>query len=106
MVDRALFILDADARWRLAHDARQWVLQRRKTPPRPSEGGSIADSGWRGTDYIGSEKRILHRCIAERGVVLTPEAEARLDALPDKFMDFAAMPADYTAAPASLGVAA
>ena len=48
----------------------------------------MRDSGWRGTDYVGLEKRILRRCIAERGVVLTPEAETRLDAMPEKFRDF------------------
>ncbi len=39
-------------------------------------------------DYIGSEKRILWRCIRERRIALTPEAQARLDALPEKFQDF------------------
>ena len=48
----------------------------------------LRDSDWRGTDYIGSEKRILRRCIRERGIVLTPEAQARLDAMPEKFRDF------------------
>ena len=49
--------------------------------------------------YIGLEKCILHRCIAERGIVLTPEAQARLDAMPESF-------ADFLAAPAGLDVAA
>ena len=39
---------------------------------------------------IGSEKRILYRCIGERGIVLTPEAQAQLDALPERFMAFLA----------------
>ena len=44
MADRALFDLDADGRWRLAYDALQWIVQRRKTLPCPSEVGSIAES--------------------------------------------------------------
>ncbi len=98
MTDKPLFILDADARWRLAYDRLQWVVQRRTQKPRARrlKGHAIVDSGWRGTDYIGpengSEKRILRRCIAERGVVLTPEAQARLEALPDRFADFIAAP--------------
>ena len=56
------------------------------------EGGSIADSGWRGVSFIGSEKRVLRRCIREHDVVLTPEAQARLDALPKMFLDFVTAP--------------
>ena len=85
-----LFPLDAAGRWRLAHDAQQWMLQRRKGPVRPNKGGHVREPKWRGTDYIGSEKRILYRCIGERGIVLTPEAQAQLDALPERFMAFLA----------------
>ena len=94
MADKPLFHLDADEHYRLAHDARQWVVQRRSGKPstRRLDGHAITDSGWRGTDYIGSEKRILHRCLAERGVVLTAEAQARLAALPERFADFIAAP--------------
>ena len=39
MADKSLFILDAEARWRLAYDSQQWVVQRRVgTPCRPSQG--------------------------------------------------------------------
>ena len=85
-----LFPLDAAGRWRLAHDAQQWMLQRRKGPVRPNKGGHVREPKWRGTDYIGSEKRILYRRIRERGIVLTPEAQAQLDALPERFMAFLA----------------
>ena len=30
MTDRPLFMVDAEGRWRLAYDANQWVLQRKK----------------------------------------------------------------------------
>ena len=50
MADKPLFILDAEARWRLAYDSNQWVVQRRtgKARVRHLEGHAIADSGWRG----------------------------------------------------------
>jgi hypothetical protein len=99
MADQPLFILDAQARWRLAYDRQQWVIQRRKTLPRPSEVGGSAEPRWRAVSFIGSEKRVLHRCLREAGVVLTAEASARLDALPERFLEF-------TAAPPRLDVAA
>ena len=54
-----------------------------------------AQDGLARSDYIGSEKRILHRCLAERGVVLTAEAHARLDALPERFADFLVVAHDH-----------
>ncbi len=90
MADQPLFTLDAAGRWRLSCDSLQWIVQRRVGSVRRSKGAGVRDTGWRGTDYIASEKRILHRCIAERGVVLTVDAQARLDALPERFRDFTA----------------
>ncbi len=76
MADKPLFTLDAEGRWRLAYDSLQWVVQRRVGTPRRrgSDSAAMRSTGWRGTDYIGSETRILHRCIGERGITLTPEA--------------------------------
>ena len=99
MADKSLFILDAEARWRLAYDSNQWIIQRRKGSARPANRSGIAESGWRAVSFIGSEKRVLHRCLREAGVVLTAEASARFDALPERFLEF-------TAAPPSLDVAA
>lgn len=90
MADTPLFTLDAEGRWRLACDRQQWVIQRRKGSKRPVNGSGIADSGWRAVSFIGSVKRVLSRCIREAGVVLAPEAETRLDALPEQFLDFVA----------------
>ena len=108
MADNPLFELDADGRWRLAHDSQQWVLQRakkRRTPRRqkpPSSGLERAPSSivdWRGVSFVGSEKRILRRVLREAGLVLTPEAQARLDALPEQFLDFIAAPESFGAQP-------
>ena len=99
MADKPLFILDAEGRWRLAYDGLQWIMQRRKSKaPASSDRSPVRKPTWRGTDYIGLEKRILHRCIGERGIVLTAEAQARLDALPERFADFIAAPVGFEAA--------
>ncbi len=94
MADNPLFNLDAEGRWRLAYDRNQWVIQRRTKKPRTShtEGGSIADSGWRGVSFVGGKKATLARLFREKGISLTPEATARLDALPERFLDFIAVP--------------
>ncbi len=99
MVDKPLFNLDAKGRWRLAYDRQQWVIQRRAQKPRVRrlEGHAIADSGWRGVSFIGGKKAMLRRVLREKGVALTAEAQARLDALPERFLNFFAAPASFAA---------
>ncbi|MCZ6862980.1 MAG: hypothetical protein O7I42_22385 [Alphaproteobacteria bacterium] len=99
MADKLLFSLDAEGRWRLAYDRQQWVIQRRAGMPcrRGSDSAAMRRTGWRGVSFVGSEKRILRRVIREADVVLTPEAQARLDALPEQFLDFVAAPASFAA---------
>ena len=106
MADKPLFTLDAEGRWRLSYDSNQWVLQRakkRRTPRRqrpPLSALERAPSSimdWRGVSFIAGEKRVLRRCIREAGVVLTPEARARLDALPETFLDFVVAPMSFAA---------
>ena len=99
MADEPLFNLDAEGRWRLAYDRQQWVLQRRVGSPRPGKGAAVRDTGWKGVSFIGSEKRILRRVLREAGVVLTPEAQARLDALPGRFLDFITAPEIFAEQP-------
>ena len=101
MTDEPLFNLDAEGRWRLAYDRQQWVVQRRRRAQKPRvrrlEGHAIADSGWRGVAFIGGKKATLHRVLGEKGVVLTAEAQARHDALHERFTDFVAAPASFAA---------
>ncbi len=40
--------------------------------------------------FIGGKKATLARVLGEKGVIPTAEAQARLDALPERFMDFIA----------------
>ncbi len=99
MADRPLFTLDADGRWRLAHDRQQWIIQRRTKKARVgrTEGGSIADSGWRGVSFVGGKKATLDRLFREKGISLTREAQTRFNALPGQFMDFIAAPERFAA---------
>ena len=97
MADLPLFTLDADARWRLAYDRQQWIIQRRKGPPRLSNVVPGRDSGWKAVSFVGGKKATLHRLFREKGVVLTPEAQARYDALPEQFANFIAVPPAATA---------
>ncbi len=101
MADKPLFNLDAEGRWRLAYDRQQWVIQHRTKKARVShtEGGSIRDSGWRGVSFVGGKKATLERLYREKGIVLTAEAAARLDALPERFTDFIAAPERFFAQP-------
>ncbi len=100
MADRPLFNLDTEGRWRLAYDRQQWILQRgeRRNSVRAgarSKGPRSDGMDWRGVSFVGSEKRILRRVIREAGVVLSPEAQTRLDVLPEQFLDFVAAPAGF-----------
>ncbi len=99
MADRPLFNLDTEGRWRLAYDSNQWVIQRRTQKPRVRrlEGHAIDDSGWRGVSFVGGRKATLARLFREKGISLTREAQARLDALPEQFLDFVVAPANFAA---------
>ncbi len=92
MADKPLFSLDAEGRWRLAYDRQQWVIQRRAGTPcqRGSDSAAMRRTGWRAVSFIGGKKATLRRVLGEKGVVLTAEAQARLDALPDQFLVFLA----------------
>ena len=54
---------------------------------------------WRGVSFVGGTKATLRRVLREAGVVLTPAAQARLDALPERFLDFIADPEKFAAQP-------
>ncbi len=96
MTDKPLFNLDAEGRWRLAYDSQQWVVQRRTGKPcrRGSDSAAMRRTGWKGVS-IGGKKATLGRILGEKGVPLTAEAQARLDALPERFMDFIAAPVSF-----------
>ncbi len=97
MADKPLFKLDTDGRWRLAYDRQQWIIQRRKGPPRPANVVPGRTSGWMAISFVGGKKATLERLYDEKGIFLTREAQARLDALPEQFQDFIAAPERFAA---------
>ncbi len=46
---------------------------------------------------VGGKKTTLARLFREKGISPTPEARARLDALPQQFLDFVVAPANFAA---------
>jgi len=99
MADKQLFNLDAEGRWRLAHDRQQWIIQRRVGNPLPgrSDSSAGATSGWQAVSFVGGKKATLYRLFHEKGISLTREAQARFDAQPEQFMDLIAAPERFTA---------
>ena len=49
----------------------------------------------RGIPFVGGKKATLGRLFREKGIVLTAEAQAGLDALPERFLDFIAAPVSF-----------
>ena len=76
MTDRTLFILDAERRYRLAYDRRQWIIQRRR--------GKDWDAIW----FIGDKTANLKLGFHRFGIELTSDARADLDRLPESFPRF------------------
>lgn len=85
MSDR--IIIELMPGWALAFDARQWILMKvDKTLPGAEK--TVAGARLRAVSFIGSEKRILRRCMRENGVVPTPAAAKYLDAMPETFFEW------------------
>lgn len=81
MSDKHLF--DLAPGWALGYDASQWMLMRRRN--------FRTQRGWKPVSFIASNKDILFRCMRESGIDPTPEAQAKLDALPFRFRDWITM---------------
>lgn len=78
--DRVIFQLSEN--WKLGFDPLQWIILRARNRRGQRE--------WRPVTFIPSKKLTLERCIAEKGIQPTPEARAKLDALPDTFKEWLA----------------
>lgn len=73
----------------LGADRLQWLLcvaQGKAEPP------DLAAEWWRPVSYVRSTKAILVRCIREKGIEVSAEGRAILDALPDSFDAWKANP--------------
>ncbi len=76
MTDRTLFILDAERRYRLAYDRRQWIIQKRR--------GKNWDAIW----FVGDTKASLEHGLHRFEIELTSDARAHLDRLPESYPRF------------------
>jgi len=63
-------------KWALGYDKNQWIVMRRR------------GKKWDSIAFVGSEKRVLQRVLAEKGAVISPEALAAVGRLPDRFRDW------------------
>lgn len=68
--------------WALGADSLQWILKKRVKTKK----GDI----WIGQRFIASEKRFLERSFKDKGIVLSENVQAQIDALPATFKEFAA----------------
>ncbi|MHA3980675.1 hypothetical protein ACW9UR_23660 [Halovulum sp. GXIMD14794] len=76
-----LFNLDSRGQYRLAQDDAQWIVEKGQ----PGKAIPGKDRGYRGLDFVCSQKTVLERCIRERGIVLCLSAVHLLMALPSSF---------------------
>ena len=66
--------------WALGYDRLQWMVMRWRGKSK----------GWRPVSFVASNKVVLRRVIAEKGITPTPEARSALAAFPDSFREWLA----------------
>ena len=76
----------------LGADEVQWVLYHLVHTDKPRAGSAWQGVQWKAVSYVRSTKRILARCIREKGIDLSQEGQAALDALADDFDSWKADP--------------
>jgi len=81
MTDRYLFNLTDG--WAVGFDPLQWMLMRARSRRGERE--------WHPVAFIATEKRILLRTMLEKGITPTAAAQAKLDAMPERFRDWLAI---------------
>ncbi len=74
-------------KWALAFDKNQWIVQRRK-----ALGKKGGECRWAAVSYVASNKDILWRVLREKGAEIDPAAREYIDAMPDTFREWIAMP--------------
>ena len=63
--------------WAIGCDRLQWMLIRQRSA-----------GFWYPVSFVATERRILERCIREKGVPMTHEGRARLNTLPGTFREY------------------
>ncbi len=74
-------------KWALAYDNAQWIVQKRKAPGK--KGGVYR---WAAVSFVGSNKADLLRVLREKGAEMGPAVREYIDAMPDTFREWIAMP--------------
>lgn len=77
------FLFDLAPGWAVGFDDLQWMLMR-VVKRKPSD----RRSPWVPVAFVATERRILDRVIRDRGITVTADGRAHLDALPDHFKTF------------------
>jgi len=78
MADRFIFQLAEG--WALGADDKQWSLLRGRN--------RHAETVWQPVAFIASTKTNLLLCMAEKGIRLTADTQAKLDELPERFLEW------------------
>lgn len=73
------FQLDAEDKWYLGADSLQWIIYRKRI----SKGKEMMVGR-----CFPCSKKLIYRTCREDGIELTDEAKAKLDSLPEMFLDF------------------
>jgi hypothetical protein len=76
-------IAQLNENWRVVLDPLQWILQQRKGNPRRK------NSGWRGRSFCRTREGLL-RCVRDYCGKIDAAAFAKIDALPDHYVDWRA----------------
>ena len=76
---KRIFLLLNDG-WSLGADDNQWIVYRKRSHRDQTK--------WQAVSFIASEKHILRRVLREKGIIVSPEANAALNALSDTFKEW------------------
>lgn len=74
------FLFELADGWALGANDQQWIVLKRRN--------SRTQRGWKPLAYVATSTQTLRRVLLEKGVRLSPEADAQLEALPKSLQDF------------------
>ncbi len=74
------FLFDLADGWALGADEKQWIILRRRN--------FRTQQGWKPIAFVATTKAVLRRVLNENGVPATPDAQGKLNQLPECFADW------------------
>jgi hypothetical protein len=78
--DEYSFNIIIDDYWAIGADPHQWIIKRKVS--------SKSKDVWVGKSFIASTKQHLLKNLKEKGAIITPDVQIKLDELPDSFAEF------------------